>query len=154
MMSDTPSTLFELIKRLGVQAEAEINQFIKKELDDKDIIHLLNKELLQHAELRRLFQRLQKLLLSQLHLPNKDDVANLSKLIIQLEEKIDNLEERIANAEEEPTLKEYKPIESAIESVPSTPSLPTQLEEINKKKLEKLQLIMQLPDMIGKFKNE
>ncbi|RSL29401.1 hypothetical protein D7Z54_31395 [Salibacterium salarium] len=141
-MSDNASSTFERLKKLGVQVETEINDFIKKEFDDKDCIRLLNKELEKHAETRKRFQRFQKELLSQLHLPSKDDIAQLSSFIVQLEEKIDDLEERVADIQE-------KCIDSQEENKSLGVNAGSNLDEKKKQKLEKLRMIMDMPHTKG-----
>ena len=144
-------SLLELLKRLGIHVESDLNRLIKKLLDKKDILSLLDKELLHHAELRNLLCRIQKLLLSQLQLPNKDDFAHLAKLVLQLEEKLEKLEEKLlcdSDIKHEPK-KSHKPRKAILKR-----DLYCILDGKVKSKREKLQLILELTDLIEKEKRK
>jgi hypothetical protein len=87
--------LKEYLKLLGLQTENQLNQLIQKRLSDKNLIHLANLSIQKHTEDLKSLHDYQELLALQLNIPTKDDVANVAKIAIQIEEKLDLLENQI-----------------------------------------------------------
>lgn len=87
--------LSEYLKLLGIQTENHLNQLIQKRLNDKNLIHFANLSIQKHTEDLKSLRDYQELLALQLNIPTKDDVANVAKIAIQIEEKLDLLENQI-----------------------------------------------------------
>lgn len=79
---------------------SEVNQIIKEKLnaviEDKKIIDLAGKMMWEQTQALRFIKTFSELAARRLNLPTKDDVANVAKLTIQVEEKIDSLEEKVS----------------------------------------------------------
>ncbi|QOY36509.1 hypothetical protein AWH56_002145 [Anaerobacillus isosaccharinicus] len=88
-------TTFELLKMLGMKSEAKFRNCIHSILEDEDTINLVKKVLHRHLNSVNLLQKNTETIAQQLNLPTKKDVANIAKLSIQIEEKIDELEEKV-----------------------------------------------------------
>ncbi|QFT90365.1 hypothetical protein FIU87_17125 [Bacillus sp. THAF10] len=90
----------EVQKRLKVQAlrvENDLNETIKNSLNNEMIYRILGKKSEKNAEKLRSIREQVEVLSLQYNFPTKNDVANLAKLLIQIEEKIDKLEEKMIN---------------------------------------------------------
>ena len=83
------------LKKSGIAIEQQINQHIQSLLNNKDLVKAAN----QHSDLItnniRSLQKYVEVLSTILQIPTKNDVANVAKLTIQTEEKVDQLDERI-----------------------------------------------------------
>ncbi|HYK72454.1 MAG TPA: hypothetical protein VEV44_04870 [Pseudoneobacillus sp.] len=84
------------LKKLGAQAEQKINNFIQDRLNDKSFIHLAKAGIQNHTSTLKKLRQYNDLLALQLNIPTKDDIANIAKMGIQLEEKIDLIEEKLS----------------------------------------------------------
>ncbi|CAG9620971.1 hypothetical protein [Sutcliffiella rhizosphaerae] len=83
------------LKIRAVQLENKLNEIIKSGLNRESVFELVGLESEKKAEnLRRLREQVEVLSL-QFNFPTKNDVANLAKMLIQVEEKIDSLEEKL-----------------------------------------------------------
>lgn len=91
---DQPISI-EMIKQLGIKSEKHLNQFIHKWLDDPEIVKLINNGCKQHVRLLKLIREYVDIVALHLNIPTKDDVANVAKIAIQVEEKLDCLEDKI-----------------------------------------------------------
>ncbi|MBU9721694.1 MULTISPECIES: hypothetical protein [Bacillaceae] len=65
-------------------------------LEDKKMISLVKKLMSNQTQGMRLMKDFSEIIALRLNLPTKDDVANIAKLNIQIEEKIDSLEEKFS----------------------------------------------------------
>jgi hypothetical protein len=85
----------EAINHLGKKSENKIRSNIHSLLEHDKSIELLKKSIHSHLYTLKGVKENTEIIAQQLNLPTKNDVANLAKLVIQIEEKIDALEERI-----------------------------------------------------------
>lgn len=80
--------------------KTEVNQIIKEKLnaviEDTKIMDLAGKAMWEQTQALRFIKGLSELTALRLNLPTKDDVANVARLTIQVEEKIDTLEEKLS----------------------------------------------------------
>lgn len=88
-------TTFELLKMLGMKSETKLRNYIHSLLEDDDMINLVKKGLHKHLNSINSLQKNTETIAQQLNLPTKNDVTNIAKLSIQIEEKIDALEEKV-----------------------------------------------------------
>lgn len=85
-----------LIKLPKLDADTDIKDLINAVLDDKKLIGLTKKVMTEQTNALSFIKSLSEFVTLRLNLPTKDDVANIAKLNIQVEEKIDLLEEKFA----------------------------------------------------------
>jgi hypothetical protein len=78
---------------LVAKYEKELNSLIQERLNDNDLISQANEGLQKHLTTLRKLRKFNEMIAQQLNLPTKDDVAAISRLVMQLEEKLDHLEE-------------------------------------------------------------
>jgi hypothetical protein len=97
-MSDKNS--INLLRLLG-QTESNLNQIIQNRLNEKQVINVAQREIQKHTKSLNKIRQMNELIAQQLHVPTKDDIANIARLVIQIEEKIDLLEEKISILTEE-----------------------------------------------------
>ena len=83
------------LKKTGLALEQQINQRIQNLLNDEDLVKLANEHLDLLSRNFRALQNTIEVLFNILQVPTKNDVANVAKLTLQTEEKVDNLEEHI-----------------------------------------------------------
>ncbi len=88
--------LDDLIKLPKMDADTDIKDLINAVLDDKKLIGLTKKVMTEQTNALSFIKSLSEFVTLRLNLPTKDDVANIAKLNIQVEEKIDSLEEKFA----------------------------------------------------------
>jgi hypothetical protein len=83
------------LKKTGLAIEQQFNQQIQNLLNNEDLVQFAN----EHSDLInskiRSLQKYSEVLSTILQFPTKNDVANVAKLTIQTEEKVDKLEELI-----------------------------------------------------------
>ncbi|WP_167553187.1 hypothetical protein [Evansella clarkii] len=97
MMPDKKTVhLDALIKLPKLDADTDIKDLINAVLDDKKLIGLTKKIMTEQTNALSFIKSLSEFVTLRLNLPTKDDVANIAKLNIQVEEKIDSLEEKFA----------------------------------------------------------
>ncbi|MFB4164505.1 hypothetical protein ACE1TI_11895 [Alteribacillus sp. JSM 102045] len=95
-MSDS----YKDIKELAFVLEKNINNLIQQELNKDEIAKSASTTIQKHASFLRTLQDYSEILSAPLNIPTKNDVANIAKLVIQLEEKVDALEEKIDGLKE------------------------------------------------------
>ncbi|MDQ0232723.1 hypothetical protein [Metabacillus malikii] len=95
MTRDRIDEFYRNIKRLAQGSEAQLNEQIQNLLNQEDVVQQIATESNQAASLLRNLQRYDDLVTTILRIPTKDDIANVAKLLIQLEDKIDRLEEEL-----------------------------------------------------------
>ncbi|WP_180954487.1 polyhydroxyalkanoate biosynthesis repressor PhaR [Bacillus sp. V5-8f] len=86
---------YDMFKKFSNQWEKQMNDFIYVWTNNSDFVRFsrLNSDV--HARYLELYKRNQEFFANQLNLPTKSDMANVAKLAIQSEEKLDSLEEQI-----------------------------------------------------------
>ncbi|MFE8701628.1 hypothetical protein ACFYKX_13575 [Cytobacillus sp. FJAT-54145] len=93
--------LFDFLKKFGLKVEFDANTCIQNGLNKEDILKVLSKNAKLTAKVIEGLKELVENISIPLNFPTKDDVANVAKLTLQNEEKIDALEDQIQ------TLNEY-----------------------------------------------
>lgn len=89
------SDIYETIRNAGFALETQLNEWIQDQLNKEKLVlpaaFLSN----AHGKLIQFISEFQEIISLHLNTPTKDDVANVAKLLIQTEEKIDDLNERM-----------------------------------------------------------
>ncbi|MGD6832662.1 hypothetical protein ACQCT5_10890 [Sutcliffiella halmapala] len=95
-MANRNSVAMENLIKKGISLEKQLNELIQTQLNREDIAQYgdLGSELL--ARRMRSVKENVELLSFQFNFPTKNDMANLARLMIQLEEKMDNIEGQLA----------------------------------------------------------
>jgi polyhydroxyalkanoic acid synthase PhaR subunit len=130
---------YESFKNFSDQWEKQVNDMINLSTNNQEFIGFSKAASELQGRYLKMFQKNQELLAAQLNLPTKKDLANVAKLSIQTEEKIDSLEEQIWNLQEsvDSTNKEINSIvEVSREIIKLTKQLKTEQMKY-KKELEK-----------------
>lgn len=96
MMAKKRDVYYEL-KKHGTNAERKINKKIQDSLNKKEIIELASLYSNQIAPQIKRNQEIVDTLSIALNFPTKKDVANIAKMTVQLEEKLDKLDETLTS---------------------------------------------------------
>ncbi|WP_052948732.1 hypothetical protein [Mesobacillus campisalis] len=88
--------LSKAIKLLGFRVEKGINEAIQSKLDNEKMIKLAKLGLARHTDTLKALREQQNLAARQLNIPTRDDLANMAKLGIQIEEKLDEMDEKLS----------------------------------------------------------
>lgn len=108
---------YSTLKKLGFQTEMKLNEQIQGSLNKRELVKMLHANAHIIAPILNRLQELVELLSGPLNLPTKNDVANVARLTIQNEEKLDSIEEqllilnehlRLLLSEDVPTFKKKK----------------------------------------------
>lgn len=83
------------LRKKAVELEKQLNDEIKKHLNKEGLAQLATANGELYATLIKQLHDYMELLSVHFNQPTKNDIANLAKVVIQTEEKIDNLEEQI-----------------------------------------------------------
>ncbi|PAD67831.1 hypothetical protein CHH83_16860 [Bacillus sp. 7586-K] len=102
MSSKLTDQLYKELKKLAQGGEARINEFIQNQLNNESLVKLAADQSAVTGEVLRQLQRYQEIVTTALRIPTKDDVANVAKLVLQLEEKIDLLEDYLSQLQNAP----------------------------------------------------
>lgn len=86
---------YTTLKKLGFQTEYKLNEQIQNNLNKKEIVQLLHKHAHIITPLVQGLRELVETLSVPLNIPTKNDVANVAKLTLQNEEKLDSIEEQL-----------------------------------------------------------
>lgn len=87
---------YEALRVMGAQKEKELNRKIKELLNNKRIIKQASMESHIVAKLVKHLQESMETLSAFGNFPTKRDVANVAKMQVQLEEKIDHIEDMLS----------------------------------------------------------
>lgn len=91
---------FEGFKQISEMWERQINGLVYRATDNKEFVRFAKTGLDIHSRYMELLRKNQELMAGLMNIPTKKDVANVAKLSVQAEEKIDLLEEQIWNLQE------------------------------------------------------
>ncbi|PLT29378.1 hypothetical protein [Peribacillus deserti] len=86
---------FEELRRLGIEREKELNTIIREALNNDGWIKEASLQSNTTAKMAKQLQEAMEALSALGNFPTKRDVANIAKMQVQLEEKIDHLEEKL-----------------------------------------------------------
>jgi hypothetical protein len=95
MAKDKTYEPFEGFKMLSEMWEKQINGLLYMMTDNDEFVRLLNVGTESHSRYMELLRKNQELMAGIMNIPTKKDVANVAKLSVQAEGKIDILEEQI-----------------------------------------------------------
>lgn len=89
------SDIYETIRNAGFGLETQLNEWIQDQLNNEKLV--LPAAFLSnvHGKLIQFISEFQEIISLHLNTPTKDDVANVAKMLIQTEEKIDDLNDRM-----------------------------------------------------------
>ncbi|WP_046175334.1 hypothetical protein [Domibacillus indicus] len=131
--SEAPD-IYETIRNAGFLLETQLNEWIQNQLNKEQLV--LPAALLSnvHGKLIEFISEFQEIISLHLNTPTKDDVANVARLVIQTEEKVDDLNDRMeelaAVIEELSTGTTHKkPVSSHPLSARHASRLPDRIEE-------------------------
>lgn len=95
---------------LGGKYEKKLNELIQDKLNDHSVIDFANSEMKHYVKLLRHLRHLNEGAAQALNLPTKEDIANVARLSMQLEEKLDRMDAQLSMLLEEdrPKKEEYK----------------------------------------------
>ncbi|MBN6189146.1 hypothetical protein JQN58_20035 [Aneurinibacillus sp. BA2021] len=92
--SHTPDP-YETIKRIGTALERQLNEWVHDHLNKKEVAQLASSQAQHIAQFILRLQEHMEWLSIPLNFPTKNDVANVARLTMQVEEKLDGLEEQV-----------------------------------------------------------
>ncbi|MFJ7830393.1 hypothetical protein ACQKIC_11625 [Peribacillus sp. NPDC046944] len=88
------------LKLLGTQKEQELNDKIREFINNRSFIESISNNSQQQVPRINKFQEASERMSIIMNYPTKQDVANVAKLVIQLEEKVDKVEELLLHLTE------------------------------------------------------
>lgn len=91
---------FEGFRRISEMWEKQLNGLLYMVTDNNEFVRLLKVGTESHARYLELLRKNQAFMAGVMNIPTKKDVANVAKLSLQTEEKIDILEEQIWNLQD------------------------------------------------------
>lgn len=100
MSKDKTYDPFQGIRRISEMWENRLNGLLYMMTDNNEFVRLLKVGTQSHARSMELLRKNQELMAGVMNIPTKKDVANVAKLSLQTEEKIDILEEQIWNLQD------------------------------------------------------
>lgn len=141
---------YDTFKKFSENWEKQINDMIHLWTNNSEFVGFAKMNANTHAKYTELFKKNQELLATQLNIPTKSDLANVSKLTIQAEEKLDLLEEQIWSLADS-----FKDINKEVESVvdvsreiiKATKQLKTELAKTKKQLSESTALKQELQEV-------
>jgi prefoldin subunit 5 len=87
-------------RKISQMWEKQLNGLFYMMTDNNEFVRLLKVGTESHARYMELLRKNQELIAGVMNIPTKNDVANVAKLSLQTEEKIDILEEQIWNIQD------------------------------------------------------
>jgi DNA repair exonuclease SbcCD ATPase subunit len=100
MTKDKTYEPFDGFKRISTMWENQLNGLLYMMTDNNEFVRLLKAGTDTHSRYMELLRKNQELMAGVMNIPTKKDVANVAKLSVQAEEKIDILEEQIWNLQD------------------------------------------------------
>ncbi|RHW41655.1 hypothetical protein D1B31_08030 [Neobacillus notoginsengisoli] len=87
--------MYEVLRKAGFQLENQLNQSIHDHWNREEVAEAAAIFTNAHARLINKLHRYHEVLSTQLNTPTKKDVANVAKLVLQTEEKVDQLNDQM-----------------------------------------------------------
>lgn len=138
----TPAELYETIRNAGFLLETQLNEFIQKHLNKEELVGMAAIVTKAHTKLIEFLHEFQEIISVHLNTPTKNDVANVAKLVVQTEEKVDSLTDEIIRLTE--SIDQLKELSSATPDNGSPDSNPPEPSEsspaLNQRELTKMKL--------------
>ncbi|SDH60856.1 hypothetical protein SAMN05192534_10817 [Alteribacillus persepolensis] len=94
------SDVYKDLKKIAMLLEKHVNNRIHQELNKEEVIQFITQWLNKHPHVFQSLREYGELLSAPLNIPTKTDTANIAKLLIQLEEKVDTLEDNVNDLHE------------------------------------------------------
>ncbi|RXI99801.1 hypothetical protein DS745_13010 [Anaerobacillus alkaliphilus] len=101
MSSKKEVSFLDLVKVVGERSEKKIRKCLHSILEDEKTVELIKHGLNKHSNTLQSLRKNTETISQQLNLPTKNDVSNIAKIGLQIEEKIDALEEKIYHLTEQ-----------------------------------------------------
>lgn len=86
---------YDSFRRLSEMWEKGLNDLLLTSIDNKELIRMTSLGVGMHSRYVQRLKRNQELIASVMNIPTKHDVANVAKLTVQAEEKVDTLQQQI-----------------------------------------------------------
>jgi regulator of replication initiation timing len=137
-----PSDLFETLRNAGFQLETQLNEYIHKYMNHKEFAAAASVFKKAHGKLMEMMQEVHETASPHLNTPTKKDLANIAKLIVQLEEKIDALNDQVAELTE--TLHDSKNENTVTMEPADLQDEPAESETPKEARLKRLQALSEL----------
>jgi hypothetical protein len=115
MSEEQTNNPYDTFRRLSEMWEKGLNDLLLTSIDNKELIRMTSLGVGMHSRYVQRLKRNQELMANMMNIPTKHDVANVAKLTVQAEEKVDTLQQQIwalqdsfalANAEQQQFIKE------------------------------------------------
>jgi hypothetical protein len=115
MSEEHTNNPYDSFRRLSEMWEKGLNDILLTSIDNKELIRMTNLGVGMHSRYVQRLKRNQELMANMMNIPTKHDVANVAKLTVQAEEKVDTLQQQIwalqdsfaiANTEQQKFIKE------------------------------------------------
>jgi len=132
MTKDKTYDPFEGFKQMSEMWEKQLNGLLYMMTDNNEFVRLLKVGTESHARYMDLLRKNQELMAGIMNIPTKKDVANVAKLSVQTEEKIDILEEQIWNLQDNISLLNKENLEMFQEVVNVVKQMKIELQELKK----------------------
>ncbi|PLT35091.1 hypothetical protein [Bacillus sp. V5-8f] len=94
-----PDEFYDTLRKMGLKVEKEINKKIKDLLNNRRIINQASMESNNIAQAFKWLQDSMETISALGNFPTKRDIANVAKMQVQLEGKIDHIEDMLSNLE-------------------------------------------------------
>jgi hypothetical protein len=94
MSNEKANEFYKDLKKLAQGGESLLNEFIQKWLNQEELTRLVGKNSKLTGEIVKRLQNYQDLVTTALKIPTKDDIANVAKLVLQSEDKLELIEEQ------------------------------------------------------------
>ncbi|WP_251553793.1 hypothetical protein [Neobacillus muris] len=120
---------FEGYKRMAEIWEKQMNGFLYMLTDNRETVRLMKAGLNAHSNYMEILRKNQELMAGFLNIPTKKDVANVAKLSIQAEEKMDLLEEQVWNLQDSLGQLNQENVELLKEAVMNIQQMNTELKK-------------------------
>jgi hypothetical protein len=100
MSNENKMNPLDSVKQVSEMWEKGLNGLLFQTINNNQLIQMTKFGIDAHSRYIEMLKRNRELMASYMNIPTKSDVANVAKLSIQAEEKIDILEEQIWNLQE------------------------------------------------------
>ncbi|WP_026566228.1 hypothetical protein [Bacillus sp. UNC41MFS5] len=100
MTKDKTNDPLQGFRRISELWERQLNGMLYMMTDNNEFVRLLKVGTDSHARYMERLRKNQELIASVINIPTKKDIANVAKLSLQTEEKIDILEEQVWNLQD------------------------------------------------------
>ncbi|WP_078552539.1 hypothetical protein [Bacillus alkalicellulosilyticus] len=95
MSNQEELSIYKVLKKIGGKSEEHLRNLVQSILNDDDVIQFVKQALDHHSKKLGDLQEYSEVIATQLNVPSKKDIRNLSKLIKQIEEKVDDIDEKL-----------------------------------------------------------